>query len=46
MKEKIVVTNLCKSFNDIAILQNINLKVVDGDSIAIVVLPCGGNAGL
>jgi len=36
MKEKIVVTNLCKSFNDTTILQNINLKVGDRDSLAIV----------
>lgn len=36
MKEKIVVSNLCKSFNNTIILQDINLKVVNGDSLTIV----------
>ena len=36
MKEKIVINNLYKSFNDVMILQDINLKVIDRDSIVIV----------
>jgi phospholipid/cholesterol/gamma-HCH transport system ATP-binding protein len=36
MKEKIVVSKLYKEFNGTTILRDINLKVVEGDSIAVV----------
>ena len=36
MKDKIVINNLCKDFNNTTVLRDINFKVVQNDSVAIV----------
>jgi phospholipid/cholesterol/gamma-HCH transport system ATP-binding protein len=36
MKEKIIINNLTKAFNNTTVLRDINLKVLEGSSIAVV----------